>query len=87
MNLTEFGFWLKGCYELCPDVLEKGFTPAQTKAIHGHLQLAFTKVTPDRINLAPSPINSVGHPINAATLDDFIGRKLCSSKAEEPKIC
>ena len=48
MSPQEFTYWLQGALEMNPEMLEKGMTPEQTKMIQDHLDLVFTKVTPDR---------------------------------------
>ena len=61
MTTGEFAYWIQGALELNPDMLEKGMTPEQVQTIQGHLDLVFTKVTPDRFKkegaVEPSPLN------------------------------
>jgi len=52
MSPQEFTYWLQGALELNPEMLNKGMTPEQVKMIQDHLNLVFTKVTPDRIEKA-----------------------------------
>lgn len=63
MNSEEFTYWLQGALEMNPEMLEKGMSPEQVKTIQDHLNLVFTKVTPNRfeeINI--SDPNSSGNP-------------------------
>jgi hypothetical protein len=48
MGSNEFVYWLQGALELNPDMLKNGMTPGQVQTIQDHLDLVFTKVTPDR---------------------------------------
>lgn len=45
MNIEQFGYWLQGFVELTAG---EEPTPRQWQIIKDHLQLVFTKVTPDR---------------------------------------
>jgi hypothetical protein len=49
MNADKFAYWLQGALELNPDMLKSGMTPEQVQTIQDHLDLVFTKVTPDRM--------------------------------------
>jgi len=47
MNAQEFCYWLQGKLEI--DGEPKALTKEQMQIIKDHLQLVFTKVTPDRV--------------------------------------
>ena len=49
MTPEQFTYWLQGWFELNKTIDHRaGATPETLKVIEDHLQLVFTKVTPDR---------------------------------------
>ena len=73
MNAEKFTYWLQGALELNPDMLKNGMTPEQVQTVQDHLDLVFTKVTPDRFKKEEpafpfefpdllNPYNGTGNP-------------------------
>jgi len=50
MEIEQFVYWLNGALEMNPDLVENGMTPNQVKTIKDHLDIVFSKITPDRFN-------------------------------------
>ena len=64
MNYEQFAFWMQGFFETAnPTAINK----EQTKIIKDHLNLVFTKVTPDYNKYTPLTITTCGTGGSATT--------------------
>ena len=97
MGKTEFVYWLQGALEMSPEMLKNGMTPQQVQTIQDHLDLVFTKVTPDRFEEKGervfNPLMYPNHdttgnppPVLPTTTCDDGGTKFCSSSPEDSSV-
>jgi hypothetical protein len=92
MNADKFTYWLQGALELNPDMLKSGMTPEQVQTIKDHLDLVFTKVTPDRFKKEEkeeSPVFPKFPDLNFPTPESGWNVPFCDGgfKSEEALFC